>query len=68
MSRETVFFDDVECFKETAAAVLVGPAGDEGSAVWIPKSVIESGDIGTEGDAGCIEVQEWFVEKEGIDL
>ena len=68
MSHETECFTNVECFAETAAAMLLGPEGDEDSATWVPKSLIESTDIETKGDVGYVEIQAWFVEKEGIDL
>ena len=63
---EGVHFEDVECIRETDAAILVeGNIGTDDS-VWIPKAnVHHDSEVSEEGDSGTLIVKTWFAKKEG---
>lgn len=53
------------CIQETESAVLLQL--DEDNAKWIPRSVIEEGEVPEQGDENSTTfVATWFAEKEGL--
>lgn len=61
---ETVSLDDVECIKETDAALLCVIDGDE---VWIPKSQVhEDSEVRQEGSSGTLVITEWIAREKGL--
>jgi len=61
---ETVELDVDEVVAETDLAFLV--RAEDGEEYWIPKKLIQSGDVSERGDSGTLEIPEWFAEREGI--
>lgn len=62
MPREMVEIKNVECLKETGAAILCKIGEDE---VWIPRSQLgDDSHVNEEGDVGTLEITEWIaIEK-----
>lgn len=66
MPRPTAEFEDVECVKDTGAALLCIIDGKE---KWIPKSVVSDDSEVYDADKhsdGTLIVHEWFAIKEGM--
>lgn len=53
---------------QTEKALLVSEDGDEGQAVWLPKSQLTSLTMDREGETGTatIEIPEWLAIKKGL--
>ena len=56
------YFNDCECIKETAKAILVEDS--DGDKAWVPKSQIHpDSDVWEDGHEGTLVVTEWFSEQ-----
>lgn len=64
MSDETVTLR-MRCHAETGKAMLLSEDGEEGNAVWIPKSQIVRAEAGRDED-GEFEIKEWMAKKNGL--
>lgn len=65
MARETNYVElNVHCHAETTKAALLSTDGDEGNAVWVPKSQIR-GSVDRDKDS-AVEIAEWIAEREGF--
>jgi hypothetical protein len=51
----------------TEKAVLCAFAEGSVQQCWIPRSVISDGDVVEEDDNLSLDVEEWFVNKEGLE-
>ena len=51
--------------QETDKAIMVSDDGDDGNAVWIPKSQVQQMEE-VSGDIIEIEIPEWLAEREGL--
>lgn len=63
-------FGEHKIVKVTDAAVAIDTGELDGKGrpewQWIPRSVIEDGDLLDEGEEYELEVEMWFLEKEGL--
>lgn len=63
--KDPVSIDNVECTRETAAAIL---CAIDGRQHWIPKSQIdEESEVNGEGDEGTLVISRWLAEQKELD-
>lgn len=66
----TVLLSEVTCEATTEMAIGVkydGDYEDDGNdLLWIPRSVIEDGEL-EKGESGSVEIAGWWAKKKGIE-
>lgn len=60
-----VLLEDVECIRETDAALL---CVIDGAEHWLPRSQLhDQSEIQREGDSGSITITAWLAETKGLE-